>query len=70
MEVAEARQLGMYLSRNILGTSLANIGVYFGGRDHSTVIHAVKTIDEKILKIEKLRKQGDIIKQELDFSLI
>jgi len=70
MEVAEARQLGMYLSRNILGTSLANIGVYFGGRDHSTVIHAVKTIDEKILKIEKIRKQVDIIKQELDFSLI
>lgn len=70
MEVAEARQLGMYLSRNILGTSLANIGVYFGGRDHSTVIHAVKTIDEKILKFEKIRKQVDIIKQELDFSLI
>lgn len=70
MEVAEARQLSMYLTRKIIGTSLANIGVFFGGRDHSTVIHAIKTIKEKILKTEKIKKQVDIIKQELDFSLI
>jgi chromosomal replication initiator protein len=42
MEVAEARQVSMYLCRKIIGTSLNNIGVFFGGRDHSTVIHAVK----------------------------
>ena len=70
MEVAEARQISMYLSRNIIGTSLASIGVFFGGRDHSTVIHAVKTVKEKILKTDKTRKQVDMIKQELDFSLI
>jgi len=70
MEVAEARQLSMYLTRKIIGTSLANIGVFFGGRDHSTVIHAIKTIKEKSLKTEKIKKQVDIIKQELDFSLI
>ena len=70
MEVAEARQISMYLSRNIIGTSLASIGVFFGGRDHSTVIHAVKTVKEKISKTDKTRKQVDMIKQELDFSLI
>jgi chromosomal replication initiator protein len=44
--------------------------VFFGGRDHSTVIHAVKTVKEKISKTDKTRKQVDMIKQELDFSLI
>jgi len=41
MEIAEARQISMYLCRKIIGTSLNNIGVYFGGRDHTTVMHAV-----------------------------
>ena len=69
MEVAEARQVSMYLCRKIIGTSLNNIGVFFGGRDHSTVIHAVKTIDEKLTKKPYIKKQIDTIKQELDFSL-
>ena len=69
MEVAEARQVSMYLGRKIIGTSLNNIGVYFGGRDHSTVIHAVKTIDEKMTNKKQIKKQIDTIKQELDFSL-
>ena len=69
MEVAEARQVSMYLCRKIIGTSLNNIGVYFGGRDHSTVIHAVKTIDEKMTNKKQIKKQIDTIKQELDFSL-
>ena len=69
MEVAEARQVSMYLCRKIIGTSLNNIGVFFGGRDHSTVIHAVKTIDEKLTKKAYIKKQIETIKQELDFSL-
>ena len=70
MEVAEARQVSMYLCRKIIGTSLNNIGVFFGGRDHSTVIHAVKTIDEKLNNKKHLKEQIESIKQELDFSLI
>ena len=69
MEVAEARQVSMYLCRKIIGTSLNNIGVFFGGRDHSTVIHAVKTIDEKIINKKHIKEQIESIKQELDFSL-
>jgi chromosomal replication initiator protein len=69
MEVAEARQVSMYLCRKIIGTSLNNIGVFFGGRDHSTVIHAVKTIDEKIINKKHIKEQIEAIKQELDFSL-
>ena len=67
MEIAEARQLSMYLCRNIIGTSLSNIGFYFGGRDHSTVIHAVKSIDKKQEKDSRLRNQVSSIKQEFKF---
>lgn len=69
MEIAEARQISMYLCRDIIGTSLSNIGVFFGGRDHTTVIHAVKTINRKIKEVERVKKQIDSIRQELDFAL-
>lgn len=44
--VALARQLAMYLAKNVGGKSLKYIGEAFGGRDHSTVIHACKTIQD------------------------
>ena len=69
MEIAEARQVSMYLCRNIMGTSLNNIGVYFGGRDHTTVMHAVKTIDEKLVKNKRVGKIVTSLKQEFSFSL-
>ena len=69
MEIAEARQLSMFLCRDIIGTSLNNIGFYFGGRDHSTVIHAVKSINKKQEKDNQLRKKVNIIKKELDFTV-
>ena len=64
-EIVEARQLSMYLCREIIGTSLNNIGVYFGGRDHTTVIHAVKTISEKRKKSKRIKKIITSLKQEL-----
>ena len=38
------RQIAMYLTRNLLGTQLMEIGNAFGGRDHSTVIHSIEKI--------------------------
>jgi chromosomal replication initiator protein len=46
--VALARQTAMFLARELTNLSLINIGSKFGGRDHSTVIHACKTIENKI----------------------
>lgn len=43
-EVAQARQVAMYLARTLTQMSLKAIGSYFGGRDHSTVIHSVNLI--------------------------
>ena len=47
-EVALARQTSMFLSKELTHNSLKSIGLFFGGRDHSTVIHACKTIKLKM----------------------
>jgi len=46
--IAFPRQVAMYLSRTLTKGSLMEIGEAFGGRDHGTVIHAVKKVGEKI----------------------
>ena len=70
MEFVEARQISMYLCRDIMETSLNNIGVYFGGRDHTTVMHAVKTINDKKLTDVRIKKMVESLKQELDFTFV
>ena len=44
--VARPRQIAMYLSKHLTARSLPEIGRHFGGRDHTTVMHAVKKVDE------------------------
>ena len=44
--VARPRQVAMYLAKKMTPRSLPEIGRIFGGRDHSTVIHAVRTIEQ------------------------
>jgi chromosomal replication initiator protein len=46
-EVANCRQVAMYIAKKQTKHSLSSIGKEFGGRDHSTVVHAEKTIAEK-----------------------
>ncbi|MEO0142636.1 MAG: chromosomal replication initiator protein DnaA [candidate division WOR-3 bacterium] len=60
-KLALARQIAMYLVRNLLNLSLTEIGEFFGGKDHSTVIHAIDKIErlrgvdtEIALKIESI----------------
>ena len=49
MEIAEARQVSMFLCREVMGLSLSNIGMFFGGRDHTTVMHALKLSEKSKL---------------------
>jgi chromosomal replication initiator protein len=42
------RQVGMYLARRLTALSLEQIGAYFGGRDHSTVLHACRKVEEAL----------------------
>lgn len=67
--VAFPRQVAMYLCRKYTETSFPSIGDKFGGRDHSTVIHASKTIEKKIkddpymqTTIEKLERNLNVKK--------
>ncbi len=53
--IAHPRQIAMYLSRRCTQNSLQDIGAAFGGRDHGTVIHATKTIEDKIATDPALR---------------
>ena len=46
--LARARQIAMYLCRELTDLSLPKIGSRFGGRDHTTVMHSVKKIDTKM----------------------
>ena len=53
--IAHPRQVAMYLARKHTQLSLQDIGAAFGGRDHGTVIHATKTIEDKIADDSQLR---------------
>ncbi len=47
-EIVIARQVAMYFSKDYTNNSLKSIGFHFGGRDHSTVIHAVQSVNDMI----------------------
>jgi chromosomal replication initiator protein len=57
--IAFPRQVGMYLSRKLTGGSFPTIGDQFGGRDHSTVIHANNTIEKRLKDDQRLRSSID-----------
>jgi chromosomal replication initiator protein len=44
------RQVAMYLSRKLTNASLLEIGEKFGGKDHSTVLHSIKKVEERMSK--------------------
>jgi chromosomal replication initiator protein len=56
-EVAIARHVAMYLSKQLTDSSLKTIGLHFGRRDHSTVIHSIRYMEKKILSDTSLAKQ-------------
>ena len=47
-DIAFPRQIAMYLSKQLTGLSLKDIGKEFGGKDHSTVIYAIKKVEEEM----------------------
>jgi chromosomal replication initiator protein len=63
--IAMPRQVCMYLARKHTRFSLEEIGGYFGGRDHTTVMHAVRTIEEKTGSDQKLQAEVGRIEQDL-----
>ncbi len=68
-EIALARQIAMYLSKSLTKSSLKTIGLHFGGRDHSTVIHAFNSIQEMIDTDPSLRETVSSIKNKIEMSV-
>lgn len=59
--IAMARQIAMYLSRKLTTHSLQEIGRQFGGRDHGTVMHAIKVIGNAMENDENIKRKVDYL---------
>ena len=66
--VARPRQVAMYLAKSITTRSLPEIGRKFGGRDHTTVIHAIKTIEEIMVNDPNLAEDIELLTRILQNS--
>ena len=64
--ISRPRQLAMFLSKNLTSKSLPEIGRRFGGRDHTTVIHAVKKIEELKNKDLQIAEEVEILRRMLE----
>ena len=63
--IARPRQIAMYLAKNLTSLSYPEIGRQFGGRDHTTVMHAVKTIENLMKSDAQLSEDVELIKSIL-----
>jgi chromosomal replication initiator protein len=64
--IAFPRQVAMYLARQMTHSSLSEIGRAFGGKDHTTVLHAVDKIQTLLQEDPKLRKTIDSLIQSIN----
>ena len=64
-DITHARHVAMYLSRMIIDSPLKNIGKEFGGRDHSTIIHACDKISDELEGNKKLKKDIEELEKRI-----
>lgn len=65
---SHARQAAMYLSRELTGRSYSEIAKKFGGRDHTTVLHACRAIPERMTGAPKLAMRLAIIQHVIEWE--
>jgi chromosomal replication initiator protein len=63
--IARPRQIAMYLAKELTQKSLPEIGELFGGRDHTTVLHAVRKITGERQQLTELNQQLHVLEQTL-----
>ena len=63
--IARPRQIAMYLAKELTQKSLPEIGELFGGRDHTTVLHAVRKIAAERQQVTELNQQLHVLEQTL-----
>jgi chromosomal replication initiator protein len=69
-EIVMARQLAMYFSKEYTNLSLKSIGYHYGGRDHSTVIHAVQTVNDLYDTDNTFKRSVDELRKKLKLKAI
>lgn len=67
-EIVQARQITMYLVRNLTKTSLASIGTQIGGKDHATVLHACNTVQDLIETDRNIKRYVSDLEKQLTQS--
>lgn len=67
-EIVLARQLAMYFSKELTKSSLKTIGLHFGGRDHSTVIHSCNTIENMLKEDISIKNLVENLKSQIEIS--
>jgi len=67
-EVVIPRQIAVYLTKELTNYSLKTIGLHFGGRDHSTVLHAVNSVNLMMNRDEQLAETVSALKQKVDYA--
>ncbi|KAB2908760.1 MAG: chromosomal replication initiator protein DnaA [Ignavibacteriales bacterium] len=65
-EIAEARQIAMYLSKMMTNSTLKMIGLHFGGRDHSTVIHAITETEHRVNTEKRTKDMIEEIQNKIE----
>ena len=63
--IVRPRQIGMYLAKSLTARSLPEIGRRFGGRDHTTVLHAIRKIESLLQEDPTLREELEVLKRML-----
>ena len=64
--IVKPRQVAMYLAKMMTPRSLPEIGRRFGGRDHTTVLHAVRKIEDMVGADQQLAKELELLKRLID----
>ena len=64
--IVRPRQIAMYLSKTLTPRSLPEIGRRFGNRDHTTVLHAVRKVEDLITKDTQMAEDIETLKRLLD----
>lgn len=67
-EVVQARQIAMYFSKKMTKSSLANIGAHCGGKDHATVLHACKTVNNLMDTDKRFKSYIDDLNKKISLQ--
>ncbi len=69
-EIVQARQISMYFAKDLTKSSLKTIGMHFGGRDHSTVIHACQTVNDLMETDKKFRSDVEELSKRIKINTL